>query len=105
MSFLNPVFSTENVSYRDGKRYAWLVSLLVPAVLGCGPLFYWLTGSVAAMWIPVALVYGIIPVVDLVVGEDLNNPPEEVVPLALFLAAQPPVGPTAQSFSLMRRDG
>jgi 3-oxoacyl-[acyl-carrier protein] reductase len=31
--------------------------------------------------------------------------PEEVVPLALFLAAQPDRGPTAQSFSLMRRDG
>jgi 3-oxoacyl-[acyl-carrier protein] reductase len=27
-----------------------------------------------------------------------------VVPLALFLATQPPIGPTAQSFSLMRRD-
>lgn len=33
MSLLNPVFSTENVRYRDGKRYAWFVSLLVPAVL------------------------------------------------------------------------
>lgn len=30
--------------------------------------------------------------------------PEDVVPLALFLASQPDVGPTAQSFSLMRRD-
>jgi 3-oxoacyl-[acyl-carrier protein] reductase len=30
--------------------------------------------------------------------------PEEVVPLALFLATQPEKGPTAQSFSLMRRD-
>ena len=30
--------------------------------------------------------------------------PEEGVPLALFLAAQPAIGPTAQSFSLMRRD-
>jgi 3-oxoacyl-[acyl-carrier protein] reductase len=30
--------------------------------------------------------------------------PEDVVPLALFLATQPAVGPTAQSFSLMRRD-
>jgi 3-oxoacyl-[acyl-carrier protein] reductase len=29
--------------------------------------------------------------------------PEDVVPLALFLATQPDVGPTAQSFSLMRR--
>jgi 3-oxoacyl-[acyl-carrier protein] reductase len=30
--------------------------------------------------------------------------PEDVVPLALFLATQPARGPTAQSFSLMRRD-
>ena len=30
--------------------------------------------------------------------------PQEVVPLALFLATQPNVGPTAQSYSLMRRD-
>ena len=30
--------------------------------------------------------------------------PEDVVPLAMFLATQPDVGPTAQSFSLMRRD-
>jgi 3-oxoacyl-[acyl-carrier protein] reductase len=31
--------------------------------------------------------------------------PEDVVPLALFLAACPAPGPTAQSFSLMRRQG
>jgi 3-oxoacyl-[acyl-carrier protein] reductase len=31
--------------------------------------------------------------------------PDDVVPLALFLATQPAVGPTGQSFSLMRRDG
>ena len=30
--------------------------------------------------------------------------PEDVVPMAMFLATQPTVGPTAQSFSLMRRD-
>ena len=30
--------------------------------------------------------------------------PEDVAPLALFLATQPEPGPTAQSFSLMRRD-
>ena len=30
--------------------------------------------------------------------------PEDVVELALFLASQPAKGPTAQSFSLMRRD-
>lgn len=30
--------------------------------------------------------------------------PDDVIPLALFLATQPDIGPTAQSFSLMRRD-
>ena len=30
--------------------------------------------------------------------------PEDVVPLALFLASQPAIGSAAQSFSLMRRD-
>jgi 3-oxoacyl-[acyl-carrier protein] reductase len=30
--------------------------------------------------------------------------PEEIAPLAMFLATQPSKGPTAQSFSLMRRD-
>ena len=30
--------------------------------------------------------------------------PEDLVPMALFLATQPDVGPTGQTFSLMRRD-
>ncbi len=30
--------------------------------------------------------------------------PTDVIPLALFLATQPAIGPTGQSFSLMRRD-
>ncbi len=36
-------------------------------------------------------------------GEWIKKP-EDVVPLALFLVTQPTGGPTAQSFSLMRRD-
>lgn len=35
-------------------------------------------------------------------GEWIKDP-EDVVPLAMFLATRPLVGPTAQSFSLMRR--
>ena len=38
------------------------------------------------------------------IGSEWLKYPEDVVPLALFLATQPQVGPTAQSFSLMRRD-
>jgi 3-oxoacyl-[acyl-carrier protein] reductase len=36
-------------------------------------------------------------------GEWIKNP-EDVAELAIFLAGQPDIGPTAQSFSLMRRD-
>jgi 3-oxoacyl-[acyl-carrier protein] reductase len=35
---------------------------------------------------------------------DWVKDPKDVVPLALFMATQPKDGPTAQSFSLMRRD-
>ena len=38
-------------------------------------------------------------------GNEWLKQPEDVVPLAIFLAGQPNTGPTAQSFSLMRRDG
>ena len=37
-------------------------------------------------------------------GAEWFKQPEDVLPLALFLATQPPTGPTGQSFSLMRRD-
>lgn len=36
-------------------------------------------------------------------GEWIKGP-DDVAPLALFMATQPDIGPTAQSFSLMRRD-
>ena len=37
-------------------------------------------------------------------GVEWFKQPEDVLPLALFLATQPLTGPTGQSFSLMRRD-
>lgn len=38
------------------------------------------------------------------IREEWIKYPEDVVDLAIFLAGQPDIGPTAQSFSLMRRD-
>ena len=37
-------------------------------------------------------------------GSEWVKSPEDVVPLAMFLATQPEIGPSAQSFSIMRRD-
>lgn len=41
---------------------------------------------------------------DTAFGAEWFKKPEDVLPLALFLASQPLTGPTGQSFSLMRRD-
>jgi 3-oxoacyl-[acyl-carrier protein] reductase len=39
-----------------------------------------------------------------VMESEWKKQPEDVIPLAVFLASQSDFGPTAQSFSLMRRD-
>lgn len=66
--------------YRDRKRYAWLVSLAVPAVVGAGPLLYLLVGDLRLLWLPVVLVYCVLPVLDYWMGTDQSNPPESAVP-------------------------
>lgn len=66
--------------YRDRKRHAWLLSLLVPALTAAGPAMYFLTGQAWSVWAPVLMIYVIIPVIDWALGEDRSNPPEEVVP-------------------------
>ncbi|PWF55427.1 alkane 1-monooxygenase [Massilia glaciei] len=68
------------VSYRDPKRHSWLLSLLVPALLGCGPLAFLLLGSYWLLWLPLIVAYLAIPVLDYLVGEDRSNPPEQAVP-------------------------
>ena len=66
--------------YRDRKRYAWLLSLLVPCTVGVGPVLMMATGNPLALWLPVAFFYGVAPLLDWWLGEDLSNPPESAVP-------------------------
>ena len=68
------------VEYRDRKRPLWLVSLFVPATLFLGPLLYLGTGNALLLWLPLAFYYITVPVLDMLIGEDQSNPPEEVVP-------------------------
>ena len=67
-------------AYRDRKRYAWLLSVLVPCVVGFGPELMKITGDARALWVPVVFFYGMAPLVDYWLGEDLSNPPESAVP-------------------------
>ena len=80
ISLAKPTFCAGQVSYQDTKRLAWLFSIAIPLSLGFPPLVYWLTGSVLALWIPFLVVYTAIPIADVLMGEDQDNPPEAVVP-------------------------
>jgi len=77
MDTLHPVAQEP---YRDRKRYAWLFSLLVPSIVGIGPALVLATGDPRMLWIQVVFFYLVLPVLDLLMGEDLSNPPESAVP-------------------------
>lgn len=66
--------------YRDHKRYAWLLSLLVPSLVGAGPLLYYVWPDPLVLWVPVVASYVGMPLLDFSLGRDRSNPPEEVVP-------------------------
>src|SRR4051794_4116619 len=66
-------------TWRDGKRYAWLLGLIVPLA----PFLAWglvaLTGSGVLWFFGPALVFGLFPVLDLAIGSDATNPPDSVI--------------------------
>lgn len=69
------------ISYQDKKRYLWMISILFPftlPMLGVGLCVY--TQQEWTLAIPLLIAYGLIPILDNMIGEDLNNPPEEIVP-------------------------
>ncbi len=67
------------LEWRDTKRYAWLLGTLIPAIpfLAWG-LVRW-TGSDVFWFTGPVVVFVVIPLLDLVVGRDPNNPPDEVL--------------------------
>ena len=67
-------------TYRDPKRYVWVMSLLVPCSVLLGPVLMLRTGDARMLWIQVVFFYLVIPLIDLLLGEDRSNPPESAVP-------------------------
>ncbi len=68
------------VEYRDRKRYLWLLSIAVPALMNAGPLLYLAWHRVGVLWLPVAFLYVAMPLADWMFGQDRSNPPESAVP-------------------------
>ncbi len=66
-------------TWRDGKRYAWLLGLVVPLL----PFIAWgyveLTGLGVFWWSGPILVFGIFSLLDVIVGMDAENPPDSII--------------------------
>jgi alkane 1-monooxygenase len=72
-----PQSSTEQ--WRDGKRYLWLIGAVVPMFLFAGWGLVNVTGLGLFWWIGPLFIYGIIPLLDLAIGADPTNPPDDII--------------------------
>ena len=70
----------QRVVYRDRKRWAWSLSVVWPLIPFTGLLAHHLSGQQIALALPLVISYGLMPLLDALIGEDENNPPEAVVP-------------------------
>lgn len=65
--------------WRDRKRYAWLLGLIVPLL----PFISWglveVTGLAVFWFYGPVLIFGVFPLLDLLVGLDASNPPDSVI--------------------------
>ena len=67
------------ICYVDRKRWFWTLSVLYPLQPFIGIWLHAETGNEAWLLLPLALAYIVNPVLDSLLGEDTNNPPEAVV--------------------------
>ena len=71
--------SGEAIHYVDRKRWLWSLSVLYPLQPFLGIWLHAETGIEAWLLLPLFLGYVVAPTLDWILGEDQNNPPEEVV--------------------------
>lgn len=68
------------IQYIDQKRWLWLLSVTYPLQSLLGIWLHHISGQQAWLLLPLFLSYVLAPLLDWLLGEDRNNPPEEVVP-------------------------
>jgi len=79
MAFTGRTEDGRTVSYTDGKRHLYFLSLFLPMVPTLSVIGFLLTGNVLMTLVPLLFIFGVVPAADAILGEDTNNPPDEVV--------------------------
>jgi alkane 1-monooxygenase len=74
-----PAIELNPAAWSDGKRYAWLLGIIVPLV----PFLAWfwvsLTGFEGFWFSGPVLVFVVFPLLDILIGMDATNPPDSVL--------------------------
>ena len=66
-------------TWRDTKRYLWLVALLMPLIPFAAVGLFASTGWDVWLWLGPIVILGAVPLVDLVTGTDASSPPDEQI--------------------------
>jgi alkane 1-monooxygenase len=76
---MSAVAQAASAGWTDKRRRWWVLSAVLP-MLPLVSIAAWLsTGLTWTLWITLLCVYGLFPLMDQLLGEDENNPPEELV--------------------------
>lgn len=67
------------VTYSDRKRGWWALALVYPLMAVEGIVAHVTSGHELALAVPLLVTYGLFPVLDAMLGDDRNNPPEPVL--------------------------
>ncbi|RQS08974.1 alkane 1-monooxygenase [Burkholderia sp. Bp9002] len=67
-------------SWSDGKRYLWLLGVLTITLPILSAQLALSTGLHLFWWFGPLFAFGVIPILDTLIGDDRDNPPEDVVP-------------------------
>ena len=67
-------------SWSDGKRYLWLLGVLTITLPILSAQLALSTGLHVFWWFGPLFAFGVIPILDTLIGDDRDNPPDDVVP-------------------------
>ena len=80
MAFTDQTDEGRTITFTDGKRYLYFFSVFLPMVPSLSVALYFFLGHDPLLTlVPLLFIFGLVPAVDALIGEDTNNPPEEVV--------------------------
>jgi len=81
MAFTGTSEDGSTVTYKDHKRYWYLFAYVSPVIYLTSFWAYFAFGNNPLVTlIPIIWLFGVTPIIDILVGEDPHNPPEEVMP-------------------------